>query len=97
MAKATIIFIKYQVTEIYHLVTNEPIPKFQLLKSMHKYYTQSQAEEILPFDQYETDKSLINTRSDFQYQVPSYNIIMDEMIEWVEKSKKICTLSNGYS
>lgn len=85
LAKAMKVFIEHPVTGIYHLVNNEPISKFELLKLMRKYYTQSQVEEILPFDQYETNKSLVNTRSDLQYQVPSYDIMMDEMIALIEK------------
>jgi len=45
--------------------------------------------EILPDDSISLDKSLINNRSDFSFKVPSYEIMVAEMREWIIEHKEL--------
>jgi len=44
---------------------------------------------ILPSNSVKVDKSLINKRSDFSFKVPSYEQMVIEIKEWIEKHKEI--------
>jgi len=39
---------------------------------------------ILTREDYKVDKSLINTRSDLDYKIPSYKEMIEEMKEWID-------------
>mgnify|MGYP001022065982 CR=1 FL=1 len=45
--------------------------------------------KIIPKSDYKVDKSLLNTRSDFDYNVPSFNTMIKEMKDWMIKYKKL--------
>lgn len=76
------------VTGIYHLVNNESISKFNLLKMMHKHFP-TKVTEIFPNDSVQVDKSLKNTRSDFSFTVPSYEKMIIDMKDWIYAHKEL--------
>ena len=45
--------------------------------------------EIIPDDNYTCDKSLVITREDYKFNIPSYHQMIVEMKEWIEKNKDI--------
>lgn len=69
------------VNGLYHLVNNQKINKFDLLnlfkKSMHKEI------EIVEDASFVNDKSIINSREDFNFDIPSYEKMVEEMSEWI--------------
>ena len=83
LAKAMEQALKENLTGLYNLVNNETISKYELLKLFNKYMKNNEIE-IVPSDNLSLDKSLINNRTDFSFQVPSYETMVAEMKEWID-------------
>lgn len=90
LAKAMEQALKENLTGLYHLANNKTISKYNLLKLFNIYMKENKIE-ILPNDKLLLDKSLVNTRTDFTFQVPSYEIMVAEMKEWIVNHKKLYT------
>lgn len=88
LAKAMERAILDNLTGLYNLVNNTPISKFDLLKLFSKVMKDDKVR-IIPSDELCIDKSLINTREDFSFKVPSYSIMIEEMKEWIYNHKNI--------
>lgn len=88
LAKAMEKALEKNLTGLYNLVNNESINKFDLLRLFNKYM-KGNSLEILPSETVIIDKSLINTRNDFEFVVPSYEQMIIEMKEWIESHKGI--------
>lgn len=78
-------FILSGTSGLYHLVNGKGISKFDLLNLFAKYYKKSKVNQIKPSEEYRTDKSLINSRNDVDFEVSSYDQMVFEMMEWIEK------------
>lgn len=87
LAKAMEQALKENLTGLYNLVNNETISKYELLQLFNKYMKDDQVE-ILPADQLSLDKSLINHRKDFSFQVGSYEEMIAEMKVWIDLHKE---------
>ena len=76
------------LTGLYHLVNNQRISKFDLLKQFNANF---KADEItiLPSDSVNADKTLINNRKDFSFKLPSYEIMIIEMKQWIWAHKNL--------
>jgi dTDP-4-dehydrorhamnose reductase len=74
--------IEVDLSGLYHLVNNESISKFELLKLFSTYFRRESVSVVEDFT-IQLDKSLINTRSDFDFAVPSYEQMLMEMKDWV--------------
>ena len=72
LAKAMESAIKENLTGLYNLVNNESINKFDLLGLFNKYFRHGEIT-INPNDKLQLDKSLRHKRTDFSFQVPSYD------------------------
>lgn len=88
LAKAMEQALKENLIGLYNLVNNKTISKYELLKLFNKYMKRDQIE-ILPSDKLPVDKSLINNRTDFSFIVPSYEIMVDEMKEWIDNHEEL--------
>ncbi|XOK60433.1 dTDP-4-dehydrorhamnose reductase family protein [Paenibacillus elgii] len=86
LSKAIVAAIKQNLTGLYHLTPQKNINKYDLLQLFKKEFAK-QDVEIIPFDDFVVDKTLINTRSDFDYQIPPYHEMIHEMALWVKKYK----------
>ncbi len=84
LAKAMEQALKENLTGLYNLVNNETISKYELLKLFNKYMKDNEID-ILPSDKLSLDKSLINNRTDFSFEVPSYETMVAEIKEWIDK------------
>lgn len=82
LAKATVEFLKQDITGLYQLCPQEKISKYELLKLFTKIL--GKEIKVIPFDDYKVDKSLICTRNDFDYATPEYDKMLLEMKEWIE-------------
>lgn len=82
LAKGVEKFIEHNVTGIYHFVPTEKISKFDLLSTINDVFARNIT--ILTREDYKVDKSLINTRSDLDYKIPSYKEMIEEMKEWID-------------
>jgi dTDP-4-dehydrorhamnose reductase len=82
LAKATVAFLKQDITGLYQLCPRDKISKYTLLKLFAKVWNRK--IEVTPFDNYTVDKSLVCTRSDFSYQAPEFETMLLETKEWME-------------
>lgn len=80
--------IEQNLTGVYHLVNNEKISKFDLLNLLKNEF-KSSITHIKAFDDYRVDKSLLNTRGDFNYEVPSYRIMVKELKGWIQNHAEL--------
>lgn len=88
LAKAMEQALVENLTGLYNLVNNETISKYELLKLFNKYMKNEEID-IISSDKFSLDKSLINNRTDFLFKVPSYEVMVVEMKEWINKNKEI--------
>jgi dTDP-4-dehydrorhamnose reductase len=88
LAKAMDRAVIENLTGIYNLVNNESISKFDLLGLFNKHMRNG-ALTILPSEEVNLDKSLINNRKDFFFIVPSYEEMIIEMKEWIYNHKEL--------
>jgi dTDP-4-dehydrorhamnose reductase len=82
LAKAIDKAIEINLSSIYHLVPEEKISKYDLLSLMNEIWGRD--VEILKYDDYKSDKSLINSRKDILYKVPNYREMLTELHEWMK-------------
>lgn len=87
LAKAISSAIKLNLTGLYHLVPKEKISKYQLLELFNESFKKN--IKINPYRNFYSDKSLICTRSDFNYAIPSYKDMVNEMKIWVDNNKDL--------
>ena len=76
--------LQQNLTGLYHLVAPNPIDKYNLLKLFKDIFNKNDIE-ILPFDDFSVDKSLINTRIDFDFDVCSYVEQINDMKIWIDE------------
>jgi len=83
LAKAINQAVADDLTGLYHLVPNENISKFELLKLFKSTFNRADID-ITADDRAAPDKTLINTRTDFDHEVPSYPVMIQEMKSWID-------------
>jgi dTDP-4-dehydrorhamnose reductase len=83
LAKAMDKAIEDNLSGLYNLVNNTSISKYDLLILFNREFRDNQIQ-ILEDNAFILDKTLINTRTDFDFLVPSYEKMVLEMKEWVE-------------
>lgn len=74
--------IQQDLVGLYQLVNNYKISKYNLIKEFNSVFRDNKIE-IQPNSKYKIDKSLVNTRNDFNYEVPSYSSMIKEMRQWM--------------
>ena len=82
LAKAIHEAIKQELKGLYHLVNGDKIAKYDLLKLFNQTFKENKIK-IEGKSDYKVDKSLVNTRSDFIYEVPSYETMIEQMKDWM--------------
>jgi dTDP-4-dehydrorhamnose reductase len=88
LAKAMEQALKENLSGLYNLVNNETISKYELIKLFNKYMRNGELE-ILESDKISLDKSLVNSRNDFSFIVPSYVEMIIEMKEWMDNHQEL--------
>ena len=88
LAKAIEYFILQNIdgVNIYHLTNNEKISKFDLLRIINEVFNVKL--NIKSSSEYKVDKSLINSNKLIVYNVPSYQIMIEEMYRWILSNKE---------
>lgn len=76
LAKSTHEFIKQDIVGLYQLCPTDKISKYELLKCFSIIWNKS--IDINKLASYKVDKSLVSTRDDFNYKVPSYQEMLEE-------------------
>ena len=90
LAKAMQKAIEQNLTGLYHLTNNNTINKHELLKLFSKHLKASKTI-VNAIDGWNVDKSLVCTRNDFKFTVPSYEQMVIEIREWVLANKSSYT------
>ncbi|WP_316746899.1 SDR family oxidoreductase [Pedobacter gandavensis] len=80
--------IDQNISGIHHLVNGEKINKHDLLILFKEIFKKDDVEIDID-DKYEIDKSLIKTNFDFDYVVPTYEVMIKEMKEWVDSHQDL--------
>lgn len=88
LAKAINDAIKQDLKGLYHLVNNSKISKHELVSLFKKSFSK-QDIDILNSSDYKVDKSLINSRLDFDHKVPDYGFMIKEMKDWILKHESL--------
>lgn len=86
LAKAIEKAIKNNLTGLRHVVNNEKIDKYSLLTLFKKHFNKDIT--INHKTDYVSDKSLKRT-TDFDFEVPSYDKMVEEMKDWVYKHEDL--------
>jgi dTDP-4-dehydrorhamnose reductase len=78
-----IIFSTNKIFGLVHLTNNEKISKYNLLLLIKEIF---ELKEIIiqELNSYHVDKSLINTHNDIFKNIPTYNEMIFEMLEWIK-------------
>ncbi len=87
LAKSMEEAIKNNITGLYHVVNDDKIDKYSLLELFKKYFNKDII--INKNDSYESNKSLIKTRENYQFNVPSYEQMIQEMRDWVLENEHL--------
>jgi len=82
LAKSINAILNSNVSGIYHLTNNQPISKYNLLKLFLEYTGNPVVVE--PIDGYASDKTLIDTRKEVDHIVPSYEVMISEMVDYMK-------------
>lgn len=88
LAKAIERAAQQDLTGLYHLVNTTNISKLDLLHLFNKHFLNNSIK-IFPHHVVQINKTLINTRNDFSFIVPSYEEMMIEMKEWILQHKHL--------
>lgn len=83
LAKGIDAAIEQNLTGLYHLVPNGNIPKYDLLKLFVEVFNRDDIT-VHPQSSTTLDKTLMNTRKDFDYTVPDYPTMLEDMKTWIE-------------
>jgi len=87
LAKGIHAGIQQDLSGLYQFVNNKKISKYDLLSEFNNSFKNKL--KLIPKSDYKIDKSLINTRKDFYYDIPTYQIMIKEMRQWIIENKNI--------
>ena len=88
LAKAIEASFEQNIIGLNHLVNNEKVSKFELLKLFKKHMDKNDIE-IKEYSDYYSDKSLIKTKDNFNYEVKSYEKMVEEMADWIKNKSEL--------
>ncbi|KRF39214.1 NAD(P)-dependent oxidoreductase [Paenibacillus sp. Soil787] len=80
--------MKQNISGLYHLVAKKKINKHDLLTLIKDIFNKNDVI-ITKYENQFVDKSLINTREDFDYSVNDYIEMINEISEWVNSNHAI--------
>lgn len=82
LAKALDYFIRWPIHGRIHLCSAEIINKYELLKLFQQVFDK-QDVTVIPDGHIGLDRTLLNTRTDFEYAVPGYINMLTELSTWM--------------
>ncbi len=88
LAKGIKAAIEQSLTGLYHLVPQKSISKFDLLNVCKETFGRKDIT-IKPKDTVSLDKTLINTRKDFNFTVSDYKTMLQEMKKWIYSHREM--------
>lgn len=88
LAEAMEVALKEHLTGLYNLVNDANISKYDLLGLFNRYFRDDRVE-IRPSGNLQLDKTLVRTRGDFSFRVPSYPQQVARMKQWVDDHREL--------
>jgi len=82
LAKAIHAALAEDLSGLVHLVNGNKISKYHLLKMFAEVFSKDDLA-VIPFLEYKVDKSLLPTKSGFDYAVPEYREMLEMMKTWI--------------
>lgn len=82
LAKATEEMIKNNVTGLYHLGSQTKISKYALLKLIQEVFGKDDVK-IIQDHTIELDRTIKSTRTDYNYEIPSYKEMLVALRDWM--------------
>lgn len=86
LAKGILKASEQNLTGLYHFVPGLSISKYDMLKLFAEIFNKNDVE-IYPSDEPRIDKTLISTRSDFDYKIPGYKEMFTQMRDYILEHK----------
>jgi len=83
LAKSLVCMIDSGVTGLYHLTAPGKVSKYELLQMIQTTFGKRDVK-IIPYDAIRLDRSIKNTRTDFQHDVPALPVMLQELRDWME-------------
>lgn len=80
--------LKQNLTGLYHFIPDHNISKYELLKIFKEIFEKKNLK-IIPQVVVSLDKTLINTRKDFDFQIPDYKKMVEEMRKWIDSHREL--------
>lgn len=74
-----------ELTGLVHYTNGTKISKLDFLKLTASVFHKE--IEIIPYDHYHVDKSLVNTRSDISLKIPDYETMIKDLYSFMDKHK----------
>ena len=87
LAKAVKWSIDNNITGLYHVTNNSSISKYALLKLFQKYTKKD--INIKSFSGKDVDKSFIDTRLLMDYEIPSYDQMISNMVSLIANKRSL--------
>ena len=87
LAKAVKWSIDHHITGLYHVTNNSSISKYELLKLFQKYTKKDIS--IKSVDGKNVDKNFIDTRLLMNYQIPSYDQMISDMVSLIANNRPL--------
>lgn len=84
LAKGINAALEQNLTGLYHLVPTENISKYDLLLLFKEVFDRDDLV-VSPTEGIAHNKTLLNTRTDFDHTVPDYKTMIQEMKDWIDK------------
>ncbi|MGM7700952.1 dTDP-4-dehydrorhamnose reductase family protein [Pseudalkalibacillus sp. Hm43] len=84
LAKAVHHFIEENVSGLYHLTAPEKVSKYTLLKYIQDTFDRRDLS-LVPFENAHCDRTLLNTREDVRYTVVPYEVMLQELRDWMDE------------
>jgi len=91
LAKAILWIIQNNISGLVHLTGKNRISKYDLLLLFKEVFNRENIE-ISPNCNEKSDKTLVNTRSDFSYDVRDYKSMMIELKQWIERNHHLYSI-----
>ncbi|WP_025688877.1 sugar nucleotide-binding protein, partial [Paenibacillus zanthoxyli] len=87
LARAIDCMLDSEVSGLIHLAHPQPVSKYELLIMIQEAFHKTDAE-IVPDDQHVQDRTLLTTRRDAVFHLPSYSEMLTELAEWIQQSRR---------
>lgn len=88
LAKVIEKMMESSISGLIQVPSPEKINKYELLKVFNEIYKNGNVR-IEPFSGYKVDKSLISVREDFDIIIPSYQDMLLEQLDWIQKNSSL--------